>query len=64
MKNIDIKAYTLPIAIGALIVSIVAGIMVSSNGFIGMPHSINIWLSSIFVVVVVLYTLFNLKRLT
>ena len=63
MTKIDFKTFSLPIAIGTIIVGIVAGIMISSNGFIGIPQSINVWMSSIFVVAVVLYTLFNLKRL-
>ncbi|NTW51641.1 MAG: hypothetical protein HGB22_03540 [Chlorobiaceae bacterium] len=64
MKKIKSRAFALPTAIGALIVGIVAGILVSSHGFIGTPESINVWLSSIFVVAVVLYTLVNLKKLT
>jgi high-affinity Fe2+/Pb2+ permease len=62
--NTNIKKYALPVATGAVIVSIVAGILIFFHGFHGMPQSSHVWLSSVFVVAVVFYTLINLKRLT
>jgi high-affinity Fe2+/Pb2+ permease len=62
--NTNIKKYALPGLIGAVTVSIVAGILIFFHGFHGMPQSSHVWLSSVFVVAVVIYTLINLKRLT
>lgn len=62
LKNI--KPLVLPLSIGAIIIAIVTSILISSHGFIGMPQSGKVWLSSIFVIAVVCYTLANIKRLT
>jgi hypothetical protein len=64
MMNKYLKAFALPVAIGTLIVGIVAGILITCDGFIGTPQSARVWMSSIFVIAVVCYTLLNLKQLS
>jgi hypothetical protein len=64
MMNTNQKFRPTPLAVGAFILSAVAALLISLNVVMGMSQLTNVWLSGIFVIAVVLHTVFNWKQFT
>lgn len=62
--NKNTKFWTNPFAIGAFILLAITGLLVLLHAVTGMSQSTQLWLSSLFVVAVVIHTAVNWKQFT
>jgi len=64
MMNTSQKFRSTPFAIGAFILSVIAGLLIFLTVFMGMSQPVQVWLSFIFVLGVVVHTVVNWKQFT
>jgi hypothetical protein len=62
--NTNSKFWASPFAIGAFILSIITGLLFFLHAMTGMSQPTQVWLSSLFVIAVVLHTIVNWKQFT
>ncbi len=64
MMNTNFKFRLTPLAIGAFILSVIAGLLIFLTVVMGVTHPVQVWLSFIFVLGVVVHTAINWKQFT
>ncbi len=64
MMNTNSKFRPAPLAIGAFILSVIAGLLIFLAVVTGMTQPVQVWLSFIFVLGVVVHTVVNWKQFT
>ncbi len=62
--NKNTKFWTNPFSIGVFILFAITGLLVLLHAVTGMSQSTQLWLSSLFVVAVVIHTAVNWKQFT
>ncbi len=62
--NTNSKFRLTPLAIGAFILSVIAGLLIFLTVFMGMTQPAQVWMSFIFVLGVVVHTAINWKQFT
>jgi hypothetical protein len=62
--NTNTRFWASSFAIGAFILSAITGLLLFFNVVVGISPSINVWLSSLFVIAVILHTVINWKQFT
>jgi len=62
--NTNFKFRLTPLAIGAFILSVIAGLLIFLTVVMGVTHPVQVWLSFIFVLGVVVHTAINWKQFT
>ena len=64
LMNTNTKFRFTPLAIGAFILSVIAGLLIFLTVVMGMTQPVQVWLSFIFVLGVVVHTALNWKQFT
>jgi hypothetical protein len=54
----------IPFATGVFILAIISGLLFTFNIVIGLSQTIQVWLSALFVITVIFYTVLNRKQFT